>query len=199
MKTAPAVDQIDQLIPPPWPWPLRLAVASAIIAAVGVIGWAWHFGVLRPAPDCCGSGRSDAPINVSDQPGAIVLPVSFHNSSTRPIRITDATAELPDATVLEVALIEEGSWMGDRHTPPRLVELPVTVAAYDTPFLGVVFKPDDCNVDLSDANSTWGTVELHLEVTESSWYPTFGRNYQIPAAELDDAHPLSVACDVLND
>ncbi len=171
------VDPIDVLVPPARPWWIRLAVASFIIGAVGVVGYAWNFGLLRPAPDCCGSGSAGSQMGLSDHEGAVTVTGYFYNSSNRPISIVGATADLPGATVIEVRPFDVG---GAWEMPPRsLVDFPVVAegrSGSDGRWFAISFVPDRCDGDADD----WGTLTLELETVGDHWYPTFGRTFTLP-------------------
>lgn len=207
----PASDPIDLLIPPPRPWWARLVVAAAIVIAVGIVGYAWHFGLLRPSPDCCGSGSASPQIGLAAEPGAVTVTAYFFNASPRAVSIVGADADLPGATVLGVAPFDGP---GMYQIPPaELADLPYVVDANDEVWLALTMVPERCTDDAGD----WGTVRLDLEVAGNPWYPTLGRSFTLPdpvvpggsdqlgilpPAHLDGAfdgvyRPLEAACILL--
>ncbi len=208
-----SADPIDALVPPPQPRWVRLITAVMIVLAVGLLGYAWQFGVIRPAPDCCGSSGSSVPIGRSNEDDAVTVVVSFFNSSPRSIDVNGASADLPGATVADIAPYpDDTSWS---LPPERLIEFPVTVAAHSDLLLAVTFSPEQCNTITGPDG--WGEVQLDLAVGGDPGYPTFGRTFDIavrntghdellvfPPEQLDDvvfetANPLSVACVLLGD
>ncbi len=201
-------DPIDVLLPPPRPWWARLAFAAVIIVGTGMAGYQLHVGALRPSPNCCGSGGSSAQMGQSLQPEAATVTAYFYNSSPRSIVITNATAELEGATVVDVSPYTDA---GSYEMPPRsLADLPFVVEANSDTRLAITFTPDRCD-DQSDGQD-WGLVQLDLAVAGNPWYPTFSRAVSIPVldagsdqlsvmppAEYDDEFasprgPLESAC-----
>ncbi len=181
-KITPAAgaDPIDVLVPPARPWWIRLAAASIIIGAVGFVGYGWNFGLLRPAPDCCGSGTSGPQIGLSNHEGAVTVTGYFFNSSTHPISIVGATANLPGARVIEVKSYD-GTY-GWEMPPESLVDFPVVAEGRDHDsggqWFAISFVPERCDGDADD----WGTLTLELETVGDHWYPTFGRSLTLPDA-----------------
>ena len=214
----PSGDPIDALVPPPRPWWVRLVLAVAIVVAVGLAGWWWRFGVLRPAPDCCGSGSSGPQIGLSDHAGAVTITAYLFNSSPRAITMTGADADLPGARLVEVAPYRAAS--GLTMPPQGLGAFPQTIAPSSGAWLAVSFQPEDCSTASSDHGNTgedWGTVTVDLAVAGDPWYPTIDRRYQLPdalapagpgqlgvlppassdRAFTGDEHPIRVACALL--
>lgn len=210
-QTAAGTDPIDALVPRHRPWWIRLAVASMLIVAVGVLGYWWNYGVFRPAPDCCGGGSSSVQIGLSHHDGAVTITGYFYNSSPRPVSIVGASADLAGATVVDAL-----PFAGQRafEIPPQnLADLPYVVAAHDDVWFAISFIPEQC----SDNGADWGTLTLDLEVIGNPWYPTLGRSYEnpepivqsgpnqlgiLPPARLDGAFngvsgPLEAACILL--
>jgi hypothetical protein len=173
---AGAADPIDELVPAPWPWWLRLAVAAAIIGSVGAAAFAWTHGVLRPSPDCCGSGGSSAGIGISNHPGAVTITGYFYNSSPRAVSIVAAHADLPGARVVEVVPFDVPA--GFELPPQNLAELPYVVEGRASVWLAVSFVPERCDAVSRD----WGTIVVDLEVAGDHWYPTLDRTYELPDA-----------------
>jgi hypothetical protein len=169
-----AADPIDMLVPAPRPWWMRLAAATVTVVVVGVVGYAWHFGLVRPSPDCCGSGSSGTQIGLAAEPDAVTLTAYFFNSSPRAVSIVGASADLPGATVLGVAPF---TGPGMYQIPPsELADLPLAVEGHGDVWLAVTMVPERCTDDAGD----WGTVRLELEVGDDPWYPTFGRSFELP-------------------
>ncbi len=204
-------DPIDLLVPRPRPWWFRLVVATIAICGVGLIGYGWQFGLLRPAPDCCGSGDSMPQLGLSHQDGAATVVTYFFNSSPRAITIDSAEVSLDGASVVDVApFVEPGAW---QMPPQELAPFPYRVEAHSSVWLAISFVPERCDGDGGD----WGSVTLDLAVADGHWYPTFGRTYSLvdpivgagpgrlgmlPPAALDDAlqgidRPLEGACALL--
>ena len=142
------------------------------------------------------------------QPGAATVTAYFYNSSPRPIVITNATAELEGATVIDVSPYTDA---GSYEMPPRsLADLPFVVDANSDARIAITFTPDRCD-DQPDGQD-WGLVQLDLAVAGNPWDPTFGRTVSMPVldagfdqlgvmppAEFDDEFstrrgPLESAC-----
>ena len=163
------------------------------------------------APDCCGTGSSLAQIGLSNHSDAVTVTAYFFNSSPRAVRIDGAIADLPGASVLEVAPFAGPSSF--EMPPQNLAAFPHVVDAHSDARLAISFLPERCEGDSSD----WGTVSLDLEVAGDHWYPTLSRTYELPEpvvpavpgrlgvlppAALDGAfvnidHPLEAACVLL--
>jgi hypothetical protein len=209
--SATVVDPIDVLVPPPRPWWIRLAVATMLILTVGAVGYGWNYGLLRPSPDCCGSGDSSAQIGLSDIDGAVTVTGYFFNSSPRAVSIVGAHADLPGARVLDIRPYADPlSW---EMPPENLAVFPYVAAGPGNVRFAISFVPDRCVDDGGD----WGTLSLDLEVAGDHLYPTLGRTYELPdaivsaepngfsvlpPARLDDAFtniggPLQAACILL--
>lgn len=187
-QPARSADPIDQLVPAPRPWWIRLLLAALIVAAVALVGYWWRYGVLRPSPDCCGSGSTGTQIGPSETPGAVTLVTGVFNSSGRDITITSARAELPGASVLAIAPYGDlNGW----SVPPDgdLTELPVVLPGHDFRRFAVTFTPDDC----ASTDAEWGRLTLEMEVAGSPWYPTMGRTWSPDEAIVDrNRNPVSV-------
>jgi hypothetical protein len=210
-------DAIDALVPPLRRWWIRLAVAVAIVGTVAVAGFVWRFGVVRPAPDCCGEGSSTPSIGLSQHPGAVTITAYFFNSSSHAIAITGADADLPGATLVDVRPYEEPQLY--EMPPQNLGAFPSTVGAGGSIWLAVSFEPDRCPAGeaAGDPGDDWGALTLDLEVAGDHWYPTVGRRYRVPTAiaEAGPDHlsvlppetlggafngterPLDIACELL--
>lgn len=204
-------DPIDRLVPPPRPKSIRLLAAIAIVALVGVFGYMWQFGVIRPAPDCCGSSGSSTVLGRSNEADAVTIVVTFHNSSSRAIDVNGARAELPDATVVDIAPYPDEP--GYSVPPARLDQFPMTVAPNGELIMALTFSPDGC--DSPPPGDGWGLVQLDLAVAGDRWFPTLGRTFDItafdpgsggltvlPPAGFDDVNfdtgnPVAVACTLL--
>ena len=207
-QSAVDTDPIDVLVPRPQPKWVRLLLAVAVVGAVGLLGYMWQFGSIRPSPDCCGSSSSWVPLGQSGHDDAVTVVVSFYNSSPRSIDVERANVKLDGATVIDVAPVE--SDRSAQFPPDGTGQFPATVARHTDLQIAVTFSPDRCSRP-SDSGG-WGNVQLDLAVSGDPWYPTFGRTFDVavlepgpnevtvlPPARLDGVafdttDPLSVAC-----
>ncbi|MEY2554153.1 MAG: hypothetical protein QOC57_2013 [Ilumatobacteraceae bacterium] len=206
MHTATIIDPIDQLIPPPRPWWVRLAIGLAIVAVVGFGSALWRAGYVYPKPECCGSGSGGTRMSLTDDGTAVMITKMFYNSSGRRLKISAASAELPGASVLGLAILEEP----DPYPIIRTAPLPAEVdgAAYRS--LAITFVPTSCH----DQQPPWGKVTVKLDVIHEIW-PSVSRTYTVPGAVFETSNgamsvtptegidtttlttPLAVACALL--
>jgi hypothetical protein len=167
-------DPIDLLVPAPRPWWVRMVIGVAIAAVVGTVAFLWGFGYIVPRPECCGSGSASAIMSLSSDGQAVTLTAAFHNSSGSDLTIRSATADLPGAEVLDVALLDPDS----NVYPINDVEpFPAPAPAQETSRLLITFVPTTC----ADSGQAWGSVGVNLAVADSP-LPSFGRTYQLPDA-----------------
>lgn len=166
-------DSLDRLVPPPKPWWIRFVIGATIVGAVAVAGFAWHFGHIRPSPDCCGSGSVGPSIGLGAEPGTVTVTTAFQNFSGRPLLITAASADLPGATVVA---IEPYSANGYEIPPETVGQLPTRAEGHDIRWLAVTFRPDECEDDRDD----WGSITFDLEFAERPWWPTLRRSFENP-------------------
>lgn len=169
-----ASGEIDRLIPPPRPWSVRLASAVIIVGAVAFAGWAWNFGHIRPAPDCCGSGSSGPALGLGPEAGTVTVTAYLFNSSGRALTVIDVDADLPGATVVSAAPYPDD--LAYEMPPQELAPLPYRVEANGSHWFAVTFRPDRCADDQDD----WGTLILDLEIADDPWWPTIGRTFRSP-------------------
>jgi hypothetical protein len=185
MHTPTIPDPIDELIPPPRPWWVRLVVGLVIVSAVGVGAALWGYGFVSPQPGCCGSGGGSAQMSLTADGTAVTVTAVFFNSSGRELRITDASADLPGATVSGIEMLDEDN---DTFPISRTTPLPVTIGGTATRRLVITFVPTSCQVD----REPWGEVTVRLDVM-NGWLPSFGRTYTLPTPVFDgDPGSLSV-------
>jgi hypothetical protein len=185
MRTS--TDPIDQLIPPPRPWWVRLALGLLIVGTVGAASALFGYGYVWPRPECCGSGSGSALMALSDDGEAVVVATPFFNSSGRDLRIRAATAELPGARVLDVSVMDE-----DQLLPVRLRRLPAVVGGTDLARIAITFVPERCD----EPGREWGSLELELDVVHP-WLPSLARTYALPdpVATSDDLSVFSSSDD----
>lgn len=166
-------DPIDALVPPPRSRWVRLLFAAAVLVSVGVTGYLWHFGYLRPSPDCCGTGSSSPHVGLASAERTAVVVTSYvYNSSGVDLVMTGGSADLPGADVVAIAPYPDADAF--QIPPGDLASFPAGLPARSGRWLGITFVPTSCGyVD------DWGTLKVDLEVAES-WLPTFGRNYVVP-------------------
>lgn len=204
--TTPEVDPIDVLVPSLRPRWQRLAIGAVMILGVGITGYLWQSGHLRPSPDCCGSGHSDSTLTLTEDESAVTVTAFFFNSSGVDIEVKAASADLPAAQVLQVNHFGGSSPM---FPPTTETEYPVVVAGHESRWFAVTFIPKTCVAITGD----WGTLTLELAVADS-WLPTIDRTYTLPeplvaagashltTPQLDPSKltsgPLSAACALLN-
>lgn len=176
MHTQTNSDPIDELIPPPRSRWVRLLVGLVILAAVGVGAALWGFGFVYPKPECCGSGGGGAMMSLTEDGKAVTVTAFFFNSSGRDLRVSAATADLPGATVLGIAMLDEN------HTFPisRTKPIPAVVGGTRDGQLVITFVPTTCH----DDRLPWGTVTVRLDVM-NGWLPSIGRTYTLPGAVVD--------------
>jgi hypothetical protein len=165
-------DPIDELIPPPHRWWVRFAVGLVVVLTTGVGAVLWGFGFVYPKPDCCGGGSGGALMSLSEDRQAVRVTAYFFNSSGRDLLITDASADLPGATVTSIAIADED------HSPFPILHanpLPFTIAGTGSRRLLITFVPTTCQ----DDGKPWGTVTVGLDVI-NGWLPSSHRDYQLP-------------------
>lgn len=167
-------DPIDVLVPPPWPRWARFMVAILLIIGVSASGYLWQRGYLRPSPYCCGTAESSPAMSLTSDGQAVVVSVLFFNGSAVDLRISDARADLPGTQVISVTAVDHTPGVG--FSPLDTIEFPVVVPAQAPRWIGVTFVPDTCD----DITGDWGTVTLHLSVTDS-WLPTIDRTLVLPS------------------
>ncbi|HWM20325.1 MAG TPA: hypothetical protein VNO51_11605 [Ilumatobacteraceae bacterium] len=177
-------DPIDELIPPPRPWWVRLVVGLVIVSVVGVGAALWGYGFVFPQPGCCGSGGGSAQMSTTADRTAVTVTVVFFNSSGRELRISDASADLPGATVLGIAMLDEDN---DTFPISRTTPLPATIDGTTTRRLVVTFVPTSCR----DDRDPWGKLTVELDVV-NGWLPSIGRTYTVPGA-IFDGDPSSLS------
>lgn len=185
MKDRDIIDPIDALIPPSRPWWVRLLVGVAIVSIIGLGAGLWGFGYVYPQPDCCGSGSGSADMALAADGHAVTVTAFMFNSSGRDLRISRATANLPGATVLRIAMLDRSN-----STFPigRTEALPAVVDGRTSRSLVITFVPTTCQ----DDPKPWGSVQVHLDVV-NEWWPSFGRTYTIADPVVDHSqHTLSV-------
>ncbi len=171
--TIDPIDPIDQLVPPPHPWWVRLVIGLAIVVTVGAGSILWGSGYVFPRPECCGDGGGGTQMARTIDGTAVEVIVPFFNSSGRTLRISGATANLPGANVVGIAVVD-----GDPETYP--VNEPGTYPAdvgSSRANLVITFVPTRCH----DDGRPWGTVALQLDVV-NGWLPSVGRTYTLPNA-----------------
>lgn len=177
-------DRIDLLIPSPHPWWVRLAIALVVVGGIGVLGWLWNVGAIRPAPDCCGSGSGQPMMGVSEVSGEVVVTAYFYNSGPRPLTIVEAAADLPGAQVTGIAPFDSPEF-GQMLPPEGVALFPYRIEGRASAWLAISFVPDRCTDEgETDAGiwdgGDWGSVRLDLEVADDPWYPTLDRTFTLP-------------------
>jgi hypothetical protein len=177
MKGHDIVDPIDALIPPSRPWWARLLTGLAIVSIVGTGAALWGFGYVYPQPECCGSGSGSAEMALTADGKAVTVTAVIYNSSGRDLRISRATAHLPGATVLNIAMLDERN-----ITFPisRTEALPAVIDGTTLRRLVITFVPTRCH----DDGAAWGSVAVDLHVVNEMW-PSFGRTYTVPDPVVD--------------
>jgi hypothetical protein len=170
-------DPIDLLIPRPRSWWVRLVIGVVVVGFVGVGSFLWGTGAFYPRPDCCGSGGGGAQISLTEDGTAVTITTMFFNASRYDLWIQSATAVLPGATVVDVAVVDEGN-----HTFPISLSrpLPTLVRQGGLESLVITFRPNTC----VDSTAQWGTVTAQLDVADSP-FPTISRTYRLPNAVVD--------------
>jgi hypothetical protein len=177
---------IDQLIPPSRPGWMRLGVSVLILGLVVVIGWAWHFGHVRPAPDCCGSGGGSVPMVRSADGESVTVLAYFFNSSSVDLTMSDARVDLPGAQLIDVAPMPDSE--GWTMPPDRLDAFPIIVPAHQDRQIAITFRPESC----APQPEGWGTATLDLKIA-NAWYPTVTRSFALPEPLVSQAmNDLSV-------
>ncbi len=177
-------DPIDQLIPPRRPWWVRLTVGLGVLLVVGVCSALVGFGYVYPRPDCCGSGSGSALMTLTPDGQAVVVQAYVFNSSGRDLNVLWATAELPGAQVLDVALVNNA----DPVLPVQTQTWPATLPRTQPARIAITFVPDTCRTDVQQ----WGQVQLRLDVV-NRFLPSIDRTYTLPDAVLDrETNQLSV-------
>jgi hypothetical protein len=179
MPTEIKSDPIDQLIPPPRPWWVRLAVGLAIVAVLGFGSVLWRSGYMYPQPDCCGSGDGGVRMSLTDDGKAVMITKLFYNSSGRRLQISAASAELADATVLDVALLDQP----DPYPMIRTTPLPAEIGGTANRSVVITFVPTRCR----EQQLPWGKVTVHLDVVHEIW-PSASRTYTLPGAVFDESN-----------
>nr|MDP9464037.1 hypothetical protein [Actinomycetota bacterium] len=169
MHTQTITDPIDELIPPPRSWWVRLLVGLVTVTAVGVGAVLWGFGFVYPQPGCCGSATGSARMSLTADGKAVDVIAEFFNSSGRDLTISGASAVLPGATVLDIAMLDEND-----HTFPigHTTPLPDVIAATTSRDLVITFVPTSCH----DDGRPWGNVSTRLGVV-NEWLPSIDRTY----------------------
>jgi len=170
--TRTETDPIDALVPAPLPTWVRMVIGVAIAAIVGAGAFLWGFGYIVPRPDCCGSGSSSSIMSLSLDGEAVTVTATFYNSSGRDLIIESASAELPNAEVLNVALLDPENTV---YPTGNIFELPAAAPANDMQRLLITFVPTTC----ADSGEPWGKAIVELSVADS-WLPTFGRSFELP-------------------
>ena len=169
-------DPIDDLIPPPRPWWVRLLVGFVIVTIVAIGSVFWRYGFIYPRPECCGSGNGGAQMSRTDDGQAVWITTMFDNSSGRKLRISAASAELPGATVTDIALLDEPQPYPSIRTTP----LPAEIAGTAPRRLAIAFVPTTCH----DQQQPWGKVTVQLDVV-NGWLPSIHRAYTLPNPVFD--------------
>lgn len=177
MHTQTIIDPIDELIPPPRPRWVRLLAGLVILSIVGVGAVLWGFGFVYPKPDCCGSGSGSAMMSLTADGKAVTVTALFFNSSGRDLRVSGASADLPGATVLGIAMLDE---QNDTFPISRMRSIPATVGGTTPGRLVITFVPTTCH----DDRPPWGKVTVRLDVV-NGWLPSIGRSYTLPVAVVD--------------
>ena len=175
----PEADPLDALIPPPRSKWARLAIGFVIVVVIGGGAFAWGFGHIVPQPGCCGSGSSSALMSLSPDGDAVTITATFYNSSGRDLTIRSASADLPGAEVLGIALLDPDN---DSYPTDNVHPFPAETPAHGLDRLLITFVPTAC----SDTGEPWGTVTVDLTVA-NAWGPSFGRSYELPDPVVADA------------
>jgi hypothetical protein len=177
MRTQTITDPIDELIPPPRPWWVRLFVGLVIVSVAGVGAALWGYGYVYPQPECCGSGDASALMSLTPDGKAVDVTVAFFNSSGRDLRISAASADLPGATVLDIAILGEDN---DTFPISRTTSLPAVIEGATLRRMVITFVPTSCE----DDGRRWGEVDVRLDVV-NDWLPSIDRGYTLPSAVAD--------------
>jgi hypothetical protein len=185
MRKQTITDPIDELIPPPRPWWVRLFVGLVIVSVASVGAALWGYGYVYPQPGCCGSGDASALMSLTPDAKAVDVTVGFFNSSGRDLRLSAASADLPGATVLDIAMLDENN---DTFPISRTTSLPAVIEGATLRRLVITFVPTTCE----DDGRPWGEVDVRLDVV-NDWLPSIDRTYTLPGAVVDvDPSTLAV-------
>ena len=186
------LDPLDALLPAPRSPLRRLLIGCAVVGVVALLAWSWGFGLLRPRPECCGSGSASVTVTSDpSDPGAAMVSAHFFNSSAAELEITAADVELAGARVTRVEVSDiTGHCEG--------AALPARVDAKESVSLLISFVPEVC----TDSSQDWGEVHLDLSIPDR-WWPTLDRTYTLPdpvvaGGEIATQTPLANACWVTN-
>jgi hypothetical protein len=175
----PKADPIDALIPPPRSRWARLAIGAVVVVVIGGGAFLWGFGYIVPQPGCCGSGSSSALMSLSPDGDAVTITASFYNSSGRDLTIRSATADLPGADVIDIALLDPDN---NVYPTDNVHPFPTEIAGHALDRLLITFVPNTCE----DTGEPWGSVTVGLDVA-NSWLPAFGRSYELPDPVISNA------------
>jgi hypothetical protein len=116
---------------------------------------------------------------------AVDVTVGFFNSSGRDLRLSAASADLPGATVLDIAMLDENN---DTFPISRTTSLPAVIEGATLRRLVITFVPTRCE----DDGRPWGEVDVRLDVV-NDWLPSIDRTYTLPGAVVDvDPSTLAV-------
>lgn len=176
-----ATDPIDALVPPPGPWWRRLIIGVLIVGSIGIGSFLWGLGYIRPEPDCCGDGSGSAIMSLSVDGDAVTTTAYFYNSSGRTFAVSSASAELPGAEVLDVAMLDPDN---DVFPTDNVVPFPTKVGSHDSAQFLITFRPASCDDELG-GTAPWGKITLDLDIADS-WLPSIRRSYELAVLEQPD-------------
>jgi hypothetical protein len=198
---------IDLLIPRPRPWWVRLIIGIVVVAVAGIGAYLWGYGYITPQPDCCGGGGGSVMMGLAPNREAVTVTAFFYNSSQSDIVINAASASLPQAKVLDIAMLADRNQSNIAVTD--VTAFPAVVPAHTPARLLITFVPDSCvDTNLDD----WGTVTTELDIADSA-LPSIGRSYRLPGSVVQAGNlsvfwpegtlegrpttPLAAACELL--
>ena len=118
-------------------------------------------------------------MSLSPDGDAVTITATFYNSSGRDLTIRSASADLPGAEVLGIALLDPDN---DSYPTDNVHPFPAETPAQGLDRLLITFVPTAC----SDTGKPWGTVTVDLTVA-NAWGPSFGRSYELPDPVVADA------------
>lgn len=165
---------VDRLIPRPLVGWQRILLSTLVLGLTGGAAWVWSRGDVTPRVSCC-DGSNIVMALAADRPDAVTLSVQLDNRGSKPLRLLQATADIPGATVTDIGIDQRA----ERYPIPTIDPLPIDVDR-GANSLVITLSPTNC----AEPPTGRGTVRLRLDVI-NGWLPSVRREltFALPPAD----------------